>query len=157
MNEDDFILDQQIKVEPWHHSRSHQYLQEEKQSRRGTFKCVGCCCLWPLWEYFPWCCEEKCREGWRSCCCPKNEKPKRRWQTQRQGSYLPGFKYWSLHKRKTRDNATGKELLIMKEGINRTHTGNRKSNVRRQKLINNGIEKRETLMRKDIRAAGINT
>lgn len=63
----------------------------------------------------------------------------------------------SLHKRKTRDNATGKELLIMKEGINRTHTGNRKSNVRRQKLINNGIEKRETLMRKDIRAAGINT
>lgn len=48
-------------------------------------------------------------------------------------------------------------MLIMREGISRTQTRNRKSNVRRQKLINNGIEKREALMRKDIRAAGINT
>lgn len=63
----------------------------------------------------------------------------------------------SLHRRKIRDNARGKELLIMKDGISRTQTGNRKSNVRRQKLINNGIEKREPLMRKDITAAGINT
>lgn len=63
----------------------------------------------------------------------------------------------SLYRRKIRDNARGKELLITKEGIDRKQTGNRKSNVRRQKLINNGIEKREALMRKDIRAAGINT
>lgn len=28
--EDDFILDQQTQVHPWHHSQSHQYLQEEK-------------------------------------------------------------------------------------------------------------------------------
>lgn len=37
----------------------------------------------------------------------------------------------SLHRRKIRDSARGKELLIMKDGISRTQTGNRKSNVRR--------------------------